>query len=146
MKNKERFGERLQRFRKRKKITQQQMGDYLGVKHSTISSWENGKNGMDIKYLDKVCRMLEVTLSELLGYDQVELAETEFKSRLKELDPREIIPRYYSLPEYAQDTVDRTIDNYNDILIAASGAENVTDEQLEHNKKLAEYYHNKKNK
>lgn len=144
---KETAGDRLKWYRKIKGLTQKEVANYLGVKNNTISSWENNKNGIGTDYIWPICQLLEITPSVFLGYTTDNLSDIEFQNRLSEVDPKNIIERYYRLPEYAQDSVDNTIENLNNVLIAASGAENLTEEQKEENIRIGyEYYkkvHNK---
>ena len=39
----ETIGERIKRLRKEKKLTQDQLGEILGVKKSAVAKWENGR-------------------------------------------------------------------------------------------------------
>ena len=135
---KETAGDRLKRYRKIKGLTQKEVANYLGVKNNTISSWENNKNGIGTDYIWPICQLLEITPSVFLGYTTDNLSDIEFQNRLSEVDPKNIIERY---------SVDNTIENLNNVLIAASGAENLTEEQKEENIRIGyEYYkkvHNK---
>ena len=138
---KETTGDRLKKYRKLRKLTQKDVANFLGVKNNTISNWENNINGIDVKYILPLCQLLEITPSIFVGYEKENLSEIEFENKLAEIDPKNIIDRYYGLPEFAQISVDNTIENLNNVLIAASGAENLTEEQKEENVKIGlEYY------
>ena len=39
----ESIGERIKRLRKEKKLTQSQLGEFLGVEKSAVAKWENGR-------------------------------------------------------------------------------------------------------
>lgn len=39
----ETIGERIKRLRKEKKMTQSQLGEFLGVEKSAVAKWENGR-------------------------------------------------------------------------------------------------------
>lgn len=39
----ETIGERIKRLRKEKKLTQSQLGEFLGVEKSAVAKWENGR-------------------------------------------------------------------------------------------------------
>ena len=52
-------------YRKKNKITQKQLADKLGVKHNTISVWENGVNSIDIATLFQVCKIFGITVNDM---------------------------------------------------------------------------------
>ena len=52
-------------YRKRKGISQEEMGEKLGVPKANISAWENGTRGIPLKHFDKIARMLDLTEAEL---------------------------------------------------------------------------------
>ena len=52
-------------YRKKKGISQEEMGEYLGVPKANISAWENGSRGIPLKHFDKIARMLDLTEAEL---------------------------------------------------------------------------------
>lgn len=53
--------------RKDKKITQEKLGELIGVTDSTISKWERGINAPDISILNKLSDILEVSVREILN-------------------------------------------------------------------------------
>ena len=55
----------LSYYRKRKGISQEEMGEYLSVPKANISAWENGTRGIPLKHFDKIARMLDLTEAEL---------------------------------------------------------------------------------
>ena len=54
-------------YRKKAGLTQVQLADQLGVKTTSVSSWERGANAPDIETLYKACRIFNVTLDEMYG-------------------------------------------------------------------------------
>jgi transcriptional regulator with XRE-family HTH domain len=54
-------------FRKEKKLTQEDLGQQLGVKRNTVSSWESGINAIDVEVLFQICQILNVSVSDLFG-------------------------------------------------------------------------------
>ena len=52
------FGELLKWFRRREKLTQQQVADQLEVRRSTISEWENSQFAP--RYRDRVAKLAEI--------------------------------------------------------------------------------------
>jgi transcriptional regulator with XRE-family HTH domain len=54
-------------YRKMRKMTQKELADALDVTHSSVSAWEIGKNSIDLERLNEICRVLGITLAELLS-------------------------------------------------------------------------------
>jgi transcriptional regulator with XRE-family HTH domain len=54
-------------YRKMRKMTQKELADALEVTHSSVSAWEIGKNSIDLERLNEICRVLGITLAELLS-------------------------------------------------------------------------------
>lgn len=52
-------------YRKRKGISQEEMGEYLSVPKANISAWENGTRGIPLKHFDKIAKLLDLTEDEL---------------------------------------------------------------------------------
>jgi transcriptional regulator with XRE-family HTH domain len=48
-------------------MTQKELADALSVTHSSVSAWEIGKNSIDLDRLTEICRVLGITLAELLS-------------------------------------------------------------------------------
>lgn len=53
--------------RKLKNLTQDKLGEKIGVSGKTISKWERGVNAPDISLLNKLSEILEVDVSEILN-------------------------------------------------------------------------------
>lgn len=64
------LGKILQKKRKEKNISQEDMAEILNVSRQTISSWENSKSYPDILYLIKICDIYKISLDELLKDDK----------------------------------------------------------------------------
>lgn len=58
--------------RKNKGLTQEQLGEKLGVSNKTISRWENGNYMPDLSLLKPLSEELEITLNELLSGEKIE--------------------------------------------------------------------------
>lgn len=58
-------GNRIKEERKKKKLTQQQLGDLIGVKHNTISSYENATNAPEQDSLFKIAKALGISVDDL---------------------------------------------------------------------------------
>lgn len=60
------IGKLISIIRKDKQLTQQQLGDILGVSSKTISKWETGNGLPDITILKKISKEFDITIDELL--------------------------------------------------------------------------------
>lgn len=58
---------KLAELRKKHDLTQQQLGDVLGVSYQTISKWENGVVSPDISVLPQISTYFGVSVDALLG-------------------------------------------------------------------------------
>lgn len=61
------FPKRLKELRKKKKLTQIELGEKVGVKQSAYGKWENGKCEPNLETLLKLASILNTTTSYLLG-------------------------------------------------------------------------------
>lgn len=79
----QKIGLYIKQKRKEKKLTQQQLGDLVGVSFKAVSKWECGNSIPDISILKKVCKELEISIEELLdGNDKNKLLEPKNKKRI----------------------------------------------------------------
>ncbi|MGN0818312.1 MAG: helix-turn-helix domain-containing protein [Candidatus Coproplasma sp.] len=63
------FAENLQFLRKRNKITQEELADYLQVSRQSVSKWETGEAYPETEKLIMLCDKFGVSLDELLRGD-----------------------------------------------------------------------------
>jgi len=63
------FGNRLKTLRIKKKLTQQQLADLLGLTKSVISAYENGLRYPAYDVLIKISRIFKVSTDFLLGVE-----------------------------------------------------------------------------
>ena len=61
------FGERLQQVRKAAGLSQEQLGDLIGMSRQAVSKWETDQAAPDIETLARLCGVLGVSADELLG-------------------------------------------------------------------------------
>ena len=73
------IGSRIRKYRKAKNLSQKDFAALLGVSASRANNWENGVNRPDIELLADICRILQVSPSELLDVriDPEELSPQE---------------------------------------------------------------------
>ena len=63
----ETFGQRFTRLRKQRNLTQEELGERIGVSGQAVSKWENDASMPDISLLVQLSEILGVSLDELLG-------------------------------------------------------------------------------
>ena len=70
--NQEKIGNFIAQRRKDKKLTQAKLASYLGISDRTISKWERGKGLPDPMYMLELCRILDISVNELLTGEFIE--------------------------------------------------------------------------
>lgn len=60
------LGERIALARKRAGLSQEQLGEKLGVSRQAVSKWESSQTNPDVAYVAQMCRLLEVSSDWLL--------------------------------------------------------------------------------
>lgn len=58
----------IARLRHDKKITQEQLAEFIGVTKASVSKWENNQSNPDITILPQLASFFDVTIDELIGY------------------------------------------------------------------------------
>lgn len=61
------ISERITTLRKHKKLTQERLGELVGVSYSTISGYENDRTFPSPEVIVRLAKVLGVTTDELLG-------------------------------------------------------------------------------
>ena len=61
------FGAAVQQARKVQGLTQEQLGEKVGVTGQAVSKWETGESAPDLTLLPTLCSVLEVSADALLG-------------------------------------------------------------------------------
>lgn len=64
--NQEKIGAFIAKRRKEKKLTQAQLASYLGITDRAVSKWERGKGLPDPVYMLELCKLLDISVNELL--------------------------------------------------------------------------------
>lgn len=70
-------GKFIATLRKEKELTQEQLGEKLGVTNKTISRWENGNYMPDIQMLSLLSKEFDVSINELISGER--FLEEDFK-------------------------------------------------------------------
>lgn len=76
------FGDRLKELRKNNNISQEKLGELLGVSSNAIYSWEISRTQPSLETINKLAEYFGVTTDYLLGVDYNKLEK--LKSALKE--------------------------------------------------------------
>lgn len=74
----EKIAKTIKEKRIEKNMTQLALADYMGVSYQAVSNWERGNSMPDISKLEDLCKILDVTVEELLGME-TSAAETAKK-------------------------------------------------------------------
>ena len=61
------FAENLRRIRESKSLSQQELAEKLGVAQSTVGMWESNKRTPKLAELNRMARVLNMTVARLLG-------------------------------------------------------------------------------
>ncbi len=93
-------------YRKRKHLTQADLGKKLGVKRNTISSWESGVNAIDVEMLFHICVELEISVLDIFGI-YANATPDELSAQEKSM-----LCNYRKLPAIGQKVVDAIVNIY----------------------------------
>ena len=67
----ESLGQRIARLRKNKGLTQEELGDKVGVSSQAVSKWETDSSVPDVMLLVKIANLFDISVDELLGNDRI---------------------------------------------------------------------------
>lgn len=67
------IGEKIKSLRKRRGISQEVLGEYLGVSYQAISKWENGNTMPDVTIIPAIAFFFGVSTDELFDYNVYEV-------------------------------------------------------------------------
>lgn len=62
------ISDNIANLRHQKKVTQEQLAEFIGVTKAAVSKWETGQNTPDITILPQLAAFFNVTIDELIGY------------------------------------------------------------------------------
>ena len=110
------FGKRLKDLRKEKHITQQQLGDMVGVTKVSICCYENGTRTPTLDTLIDLADSLNVSLTYLLGTDGLAIAEDDKTNTIniakEEIQLIKELRRHIKLYEKLLEDPKRTMDYF----------------------------------
>nr|PZN47263.1 MAG: hypothetical protein DIU61_19795 [Bacteroidota bacterium] len=61
------LAERITQLRTEAKLTQEELGNMLKVKRGTVASWESGHRTPELRYLEQMAQIFDVSVDYLLG-------------------------------------------------------------------------------
>ena len=121
------FGENLQKLRKGKNISQENLAEALKVSRQTIGKWENGTTYPETEYLIQISDFFGVSIDTLL---KGTIAEESIKEALSPVDQRQrnrnirfvvAVILFIISPFYPGETGANTISSFFMILCIAVG-------------------------
>ena len=71
MDNKKALGLRIKELRKAKKLSQEQLAEKIGLEPPSVCNIENGKNYPTIQNLEKIVKVLNVSLSDIFQFEHL---------------------------------------------------------------------------
>ena len=80
--NQEKIGKFIAECRKKKKMTQNELAEKLGVTDKSISNWENGRNMPDLSLFKPLCELLNITINDLISGEKV--SKDKYQEKLEE--------------------------------------------------------------
>ena len=87
------LGKKLQLIRKSKKLTQEQVAEFVGVETSSISNIENGKYYPSAENLDKIIKVLNIKPSEIFAFESLAPKEDLIDEMTKSMQEDENLTR-----------------------------------------------------
>lgn len=75
------LGERIQKYRKMKGLSQEELGKLLHVSRQTISKWESNQSSPDIQSCKAMADVFGISLEELLNESKKEIKNEKEKQR-----------------------------------------------------------------
>lgn len=101
----------IYKYRKASGMSQAELAKSLGVKNSTVSSWERGANAPDIETLFKMCKLFKIRVSDMFGCDSIDVNNQLTVYGLE----KDIITSYRKADELDKAIVRRTLKLDNDV-------------------------------
>ena len=68
---------KIKQARVERNMTRMDLADAMGVSYQAVSNWERGNSMPDISKLEELCRVLELSIGELLGMESRETRAVE---------------------------------------------------------------------
>ena len=76
------IGQFLAALRKERNLTQEQLGEILGVTNKTVSRWENGNYLPPVEMLQQISGFFGITINEILSAER--LSEDQYREKAEQ--------------------------------------------------------------
>ena len=96
------IGEQIAKYRKEKHLTQERLGEAVGVTNRTVSKWEAGVSSPGVDLIPSIASALGITLEQLFGIEKTS-ENTDYMQKIKEIISSSIEE---SLPAIIEDALD----------------------------------------
>lgn len=119
------FSENVAKLRRKKKLTQEQLADFIGVTKASVSKWETKQSMPDVILLPRLATFFDVTIDELLGYEPqlgkeqiqkwyLDLSQAFAKEEFEEVMERcnNLVKQYYSCYDFLTQIVVLWLNHY----------------------------------
>ena len=73
----------IKKLRKEKKLTQEELGNLIGVSGKAVSKWERGICLMDMSLLKSLSELLGVSINEILNGEKIK--DSDLKEKTEEV-------------------------------------------------------------
>ncbi len=77
--NQEKIGKFIATCRKEQNLTQEQLAEKLGITYKAVSKWECGKGLPDASIMIELCKILKITVNDLLSGEKVDKEDYQKK-------------------------------------------------------------------
>lgn len=74
------IGKFIAKKRKEKNLTQEQLGEKMGIGGKSVSKWERGLNMPDIENLEQLCSTLDVDVIDILNGEETSLQSDDLNN------------------------------------------------------------------
>lgn len=90
---KESFGERIERFRKARGLTQEELAQKIGTSQRVIAYYEGETTHIPSNLLVPIAKALKVSVDELLGLKRQEMDSPRYAALWRKLKKAEALPK-----------------------------------------------------
>lgn len=101
---------KIREYRKLNGLTQKELGDKIGVKHNTISGYENGTSEPEQDLLFKIANVLHISINDLFPSTTSETCPINILISNITYEESEIIKKYRALDDRGKENVIATLD------------------------------------
>ena len=117
------YGDILREYRKKKGMSQEQVGLIAGVKKNAVGAWEAGRSRPDVASIPALCRALELPINVFFGLSDDPIAEDIYQrySRLNPYNRQVILTQMDSLYELQSPFSAKVVRLFQNDLSASAG-------------------------